>query len=116
MASASRRATRRLDVPVQRPPGLAGGVIAAPASRPQPIATAFSATSASSPTRAGRNHWNASSPMPAISAASAGATIADASGRSRHTRRNSQAMRPNSTKWTRSTARIAGSALPVAAE
>ena len=91
-------------------------MIAAPASRPQPIATAFSATSASSPTRAGRNHWNASSPMPAISAASAGATIADASGRSRHTRRNSQAMTPNSTKWTRSTARIAGSALPVAAE
>ena len=47
------------------------------------------------------------SPMPAISAASAGATIAEASGRARHTRRNSQAMTPNSTKWTRSTARIA---------
>ena len=53
---------------------------------------------------------------PAIKAASAGATIAEASGRSRQTRRNSQAMTPNSTKWTRSTARIAGSALPVAAE
>jgi hypothetical protein len=87
-----------------------------PASRPQPIATALSATSAISPTRAGRNHWNASSPTPATNAARNGATIAEPSGRVRQTRRNSQAMRPNSTKWTRSTARMAGSALPVAVE
>ncbi len=62
--SATSRATSRIEAPGQRPARSAGGVIAAPASRPQPIATAFSATSASSPTRAGRNHWNASSPMP----------------------------------------------------
>ena len=96
------------------PPSGPGGVIAARRAARRPIATRSADVGELTDTR--RHEPLNARRRAGQERGQRRRTIADASGRSRQTRRNSQAMTPNSTKWTRSTARIAGSALPVAVE